>query len=542
MTSLLPRPLASSAGEGSFVLDATTSIAAPEELVGVVARLQEWLRPATGLPLRESAEGDIRLSIDAELGPEGYHLVVAPEGVSLAGGDERGVLWGCQALRQLLPAAGFRRARVDGIDWTIDAIEIEDRPAFAWRGAMLDPVRHFLPKHDVLRFVDLMAGLRLNTLHFHLTDDQGWRIQIHAFPKLTELASWRTGSQVGAGEDAPDDGRPHGGFYTQDDLREIVAYAADRGITVVPEVETPGHAQAALAAYPELGVTGERTEVWTRWGVSENVFNAEDSTIDFFRTVLDEVMAIFPSRYIGVGGDECPKVQWQADPRTQELMLERGLATEEDLQAWFIRRLDDHVSAAGRRILGWDEILEGDLGLAASATVLSWRGMTGAITAARAGHDVVSCPDDHAYLDYRQSDDPDEPIPVAIPITVDDAYAFDPVPPELTSDEAAHILGGQANLWSEHLDSPRRLDYQAFPRLAAIAEALWSADAGTGRDAADFAARLDEHLERLDAIGVEYRHADGPRPWERIPGVAGRPATREEQTAWRDEITANIAR
>ncbi len=314
-----------------------------------------------------------------------------------------------------------------------------------------------------------------------------------------------------------------------------MAYAAERFITVVPEIETPGHVQAALAAYPELGVTGEQVQVWPRWGINKNVLNTEESTVTFFTNVLDEVLDLFPSTFIGVGGDECPRDQWVADPRTQERMEELDIAHEADVQTWFTRRLDDHLTKAGRRLFGWDEILEGDL--APGATVASWRGMAGAVAAAKRGHDVVACPDDRVYLDYRQSESLEEPIPVSIPLTVEDVYAFEPVPSELSPEEAKHILGGQANIWTEHMDSPRTVDYLAFPRLCAVAEALWGP---AERDFAEFSARLDQHLSRLDAVGVEYRHADGPKPWQKRPGIPGRPASREERAAHIAELVENI--
>jgi hexosaminidase len=393
-----------------------------------------------------------------------------------------------------------------------------------------------MPKHDVLRFIDLIAMHKLNVLHLHLTDDQGWRIEIKRYPRLATVGGWRRESQVGAGPEAGTDGRPHGGYYTQDDIREIVAYAAERFVTVVPEIESPGHVQAAIAAYPELGVTGEPLGVFTRWGINPNVLRVNDHTVEFFTNVLDEVMELFPSAYIGVGGDECPKQQWRDDPATQQRMRELGLTDEDQLQSWFITRLGDHLSARGRRLFGWDEILEG--GLAPGAVVASWRGLTGAITAARTGHDVVVCPDDGVYLDYRQSDADDEPIPVGLVLTVEDVYNFDPVPAELSAAEVGHVLGGQANIWTEHMDSPRTVDFFAFPRLCAVSEALWG---GPERDFADFSRRLELHLARLDAIGVEYHRADGPLPWQARPGVQGRPRTREERAAQIAEMTANIS-
>ena len=274
--------------------------------------------------------------------------------------------------------------------WVVPAVQIQDAPRFTWRGTMIDVARHFMPKHDVLRFIDLMAMHRLNVLHLHLTDDQGWRVEIRRYPRLTEAGAWRRESQIGAQHDAPGDGRPHGGYYTQDDIREIVAYASERFITVVPEIESPGHVQAALAAYPELGVSGETLEVWTRWGISANVLNMQESTVDFFTAVLDEVMELFPSPYIGVGGDECPKDQWRADPRTQQRMAELAVSNEDELQSWFIQRLDQHLTANGRRGFGWDEIREG--GAAPGAAAPPWRRRGGPTRQRRVSYDATSSP------------------------------------------------------------------------------------------------------------------------------------------------------
>ncbi|RKR75428.1 beta-N-acetylhexosaminidase [Frondihabitans australicus] len=542
--AVVPAPASIEAGVGAFVLDDQVRIVAADALAGTVAWLQSALRPATGLLLRAAgpewptAERAIVVGLAADLAPAAYRLEVTVDGIVMQGGDEAGLFAACQTLLQLLPPEVYRRAPIDGADWSVPSVSITDEPRFGWRGAMLDVARHFLPKHDVLRFIDLMAMHKLNTLHWHLSEDQGWRIEILRYPKLTEIGSWRRESQVGASPTSPGDGRPHGGFYTQADIREVVAYAAARRITVVPEIDVPGHSQAAIAAYPELGVGGAsvKREVHTRWGIIEDVLNMEESTVEFYCNVLDEVMSLFPSPFIGIGGDECPRDQWRDDPRTQELMRERGFTDEAELQTWFMARLDQHITGHGRRSFGWDEILEGEV--SSSTVVASWRGMTGAVAAARRGHDVVSCPDDQVYLDYRQSELPDEPIPVSIPLTLRDVYSFDPVPAELTQEESTRILGGQGNLWSEHMDSPRTLDYFAFPRLAALAEVLWS---GPGRDFDDFTARFEAHLARLDAIGVEYRHSDGPRPWQTRPGIVGRPATREERAAYFAELVEAIA-
>ncbi|MEV1039542.1 beta-N-acetylhexosaminidase [Streptomyces sp. NPDC050204] len=536
----LPRPTSVQTDNGEFVLDASTAITAAPELRSTARWLQSVLRPSTGLDLPflsdlHEARHTIDLRLGEGLGPEAYRLRVSSDGIVIEGGDRAGAFYGCQSLLQSLPAEVHRRYEVAGVRWAVPAVRIEDAPRFAWRGTMLDVARHFMPKHDVLRFLDLMAMHRLNTLHLHLTDDQGWRVEILRHPRLTEVGAWRRESPLGASPEAPGDGRPHGGFYTQDDIREIVGYAAQRHITVVPEVDIPGHSQAAIAAYPELGVGGEPAEVWTRWGVNPRVLNTEESTVAFFRDVLDEIMDLFPGPVVGVGGDECPTTEWSEDARTQELMRERGLRHENELRSWFVRQLGSHVTSRGRRLLGWDDLLEDEV--PAGTVVASWRGMTGAVTAARRGLYVIACPDDQVYLDYRQSERSDEPIPVAVPVTVETAYGFDPVPPELTDAEREHVLGGQANIWTEHMDSPRTVDYFAFPRLCAVAEALWS----TGeRRYEEFHGRLGHHLARLDAVGVEYRRETGPLPWQTRPGIVGRPSTLAEREAFIDLLVADI--
>jgi len=539
---LLPRPTTYRADDGDFPLTASTVIRVGDPaLAGTAHWLQSVLRPPTGLPLPTSETADakgpaIALELGADLSPEAYELTVTPSGVRITGGDAAGAFYGCQALLQLLPPSVYRLALVRDEHWAVPAVEIADAPRFRWRGTMLDVSRHFLPKREVLRFLDLMAVHRLNTLHLHLTDDQGWRVEILRYPRLTSAGSWRHESQVGAKRGADTDGRPHGGYYTQADIREIVAYAAARHIAVVPEIDLPGHSQAAISAYPELGIKpDERLEVWTRWGINHNVLNGEQSTVDFYKGVLDELLDLFPSELIGLGGDECPKDEWEADARTQQLIRERGLGNEKGLQAWIIGELSKHVAEHGRRVYGWDEMLEGPL--PQGTVIASWRGMIGAVTAVKRGFEVVACPDHTVYLDYRQSEGPDEPIPVSIPLTVEDTYAFEPVPEGITEDQATLVLGGQANVWTEHIDSPRMLDFYVFPRLCAIAEALWTTDE---RDFAEFQGRLDEHLARLDALGVEYRHEHGPLPWQTRPGVPGRPSTRAEKAAHTAKMTADI--
>ncbi|MFI6322368.1 beta-N-acetylhexosaminidase [Nonomuraea sp. NPDC050556] len=513
----LPRPARLTTEPGDpFVPSAGTPITAPPSLGKAAAWLRGVLMPV--LPPGSSA-GAIAFSHDPGLGPEAYRLAVRAEGVRIEAGDAAGAFYGAQTLRQLLPPAAFRSGSIGETGWAVAPVTIEDRPRYGWRGCLIDVARHYLPKPDLLRYVDLLAAHKLNVLHLHLTDDQGWRMEVKGYPKLTEIGSWRTESPLGSRQHGVFDGRPHGGFYTQDDLREIVAYAADRFVTVVPEIELPGHSQAAIAAYPELGNLDTPLDVATRWGISPNVLNVEDTTLDFYRAVLDQVMEIFPSEYVCVGGDECPKDQWRDSPAAQRRMRELGLRDEDELQSWFVGRFADHLAARGRRLLGWDEILEG--GAPPGATVACWRGQNAVSAAIRAGHDVVICPFTELYLDFRQSDHPGEPVPIGSVISLRDVYAFEPVPGE-------HVLGAQANLWTEHIDSPRALDYMAFPRLSAFAEVVWSP---AGGDFDDFRERLHHHERRLAALGVEYRKETGPEPWQTRPDVRGWPRERAETEA-----------
>ncbi|GHD46555.1 beta-N-acetylhexosaminidase [Streptomyces galbus] len=537
-TSLLPAPRAveGPTRRGLELDDSTTLWAAPG-----TESTERWLRAtlgaALGLPLRPGAPDapdGIRLVLDQTLGAEAYRLDVTAEGgAQIRGGDPAGVFWGAQTLRQLLGPDAFRRAPVrHGNRHGLPHLRVEDAPRFPWRGLLLDVARHFMPKDGVLRQLDLMAAHKLNVLHLHLTDDQGWRVEIRRHPRLTEVGSWRSRTKLGHRASPLWDERPHGGFYTQDDLREIVAYAAERHITVVPEIDVPGHSQAAIAAYPELGNTDvvdtTALSVWDTWGVNPNVLAPTDTTLRFFEGVFEEILELFPadaarfSAFVHIGGDECPKDQWRASPAAQARIADLGLADEDALQSWFVRHFDSWLAARGRRLIGWDEILEG--GLAPGAAVSSWRGYAGGIAAARAGHDVVMCPEQQVYLDHRQAPGEDEPVPIGYVRTLEDVYRFEPVPPDLTADQARHVLGTQANVWTEVMEDQGRVDYQEFPRLAAFAEVAWSdLPASPERDFADFERRMTAHYARLDALGVAYRPPAGPLPWQRRPGISGRP-------------------
>ncbi|MBT2450686.1 beta-N-acetylhexosaminidase [Streptomyces sp. ISL-43] len=492
-----------------------------------------WALPA---PVRGEAYGErpvirlaLRPGIARDTGAESYELHVAPGLVLLEGADAAGLFYAAQTLRQLLGAHAYRRAPLPGAVWRLPYGDIADGPRFGWRGMMLDVARHFTPKDGVLRHIDLLAAHKLNVLHLHLTDDQGWRVEIRRYPKLTEVGAWRARSRWGHRASPLWNETPHGGFYTRDDIREIVAYAAERHVRVVPEIDVPGHSQAAIAAYPELGNTDvvdtAALEVWDDWGINENVLAPTEAVLRFYEGVFEELLELFPvevSPFVHVGGDECPKGQWRASAVARERIRELGVDGEDGLQSWFIRHFDGWLAERGRRLIGWDEILEG--GLAPGAAVSSWRGYAGGIAAAEAGHDVVMCPEQQVYLDHRQADGGDEPMPIGFVRTLEDVYRFEPVPPKLSPEAAAQVLGAQANVWTEVMENQSRVDYQVFPRLAAFAEVVWSKlPEPELRDYADFEARMAAHYRRLDALGVDYRPPGGPLPWQRRPGVLGRP-------------------
>jgi hexosaminidase len=433
------------------------------------------------------------------LGAEGYRLIATPAGVRIEAAAEPGLFYGLQTLRQLLHAAEA------GV---VPAVRIEDAPRFRYRGMHLDVGRHLFPVEFIKRYIDLMARYKFNTFHWHLTEDQGWRLEIKRFPLLTEIGSCRRETILGRNFDPyVGDGIPYCGFYLQDEVRDIVAYAARRHVTIVPEIEMPGHSKAALAAYPELACTPGPFEVSTIWGIDEDIYCPRKQTFRFLEGVLTEVIALFPGSYIHIGGDEAPKTRWRASPEVQAIIRREGLKDESELQSWFIRRIEQFLSSHNRRLIGWDEILEG--GLPAEATVMSWRGVSGGIEAARQGHDVIMTPTSHAYFDYAQGNPAFEPFSIGGNLSLERVYAFEPVPPELTRAEAAHVIGAQGNVWTEYLATPEQVEFMVFPRLLAMAEVTWSPQAA--RDWAGFAGRLPGALHALDRLGVNYRvpHVEG---------------------------------
>jgi hexosaminidase len=536
--ALVPMPTRLTPSPGEFRLDAETRILVADKdsalLRPIASLLAVPLRAASRLPLpiETATTSDvpanaivIRLNSGPRAGTkdESYRLVVNERGATLSAASAAGVVDGIETLRQLLPASfesGVRATSPWSVStaqpialaattaparWTIPAVEIEDAPRFRYRGILLDVARYYFPPEFLKKLVDVMAMYKFNALQLHLTDDQGWRIEIKKYPKLTQIGAWRKETMVGQNA-VPyvGDGKPHGGFYTQDQIRDLVAYAAARHVTIVPEIEMPGHAGAALAAYPELSCTGGPFEVSTTWGVHEDIFCPSEQTFTFLEDVLTEVMQLFPSEYIHVGGDEVPKTRWKASPLAQEVIRREGLKNEEELQSYFIKRIERFLRAHGRKLIGWDEILEG--GIAPEATVMSWRGIQGGIAAAQQGHDVIMTPTDYAYLDQYQGDPKIEPLAIGGLLPLDSVYAWEPVPNALTADESAHVIGAQGNLWSEYVPNSTHAEYMLFPRMLAMAEVFWSPKQLRNWDG--FVARVPAQLARLDALGVDYRVPD----------------------------------
>lgn len=518
--ALIPQPTRLEWRTGSFALRADTPIVAHASLRAHAGQLADALRSATGLPLAVADSDGGRAAIVLELDPtleprlgkEGYFLSVTPDQVRLRAAGEAGLFYAGITLRQFLPARPAPGPSDAGDNanpgLSLPAVEIEDHPRFGWRGLLLDPARHFLPVEFVKRFIDLMALHKLNTLQLHLTDDQGWRLEIRRYPRLTSVGSVRPESPK-RGDRNAGDGTPYGPFfYTQAQVRELVAYAAARHVTLVPEIEMPGHFRAALAAYPEFSCTGGPFQVRTRWGVEPDILCAgNDRALEFVEAILTEVIELFPGTFIHTGGDEAPKDRWKDCPKCQAHIRALGLKDEAELQSHFTARLSRFLADRGRRLIGWDEILEG--GLAPGAAVMSWRGWEGGIAAANLGHDVVMSPTTHCYLDYAQAQGPGEPEAIGGFIPLEKVYAFDPIPRAVDGARARRILGAQGNIWGEYLFEPRDVEYFAFPRAIALAEILWTRPEPP--DYAGFLRRLAVHLERLDALHVNYRRLDPAR-------------------------------
>ena len=508
--ALIPWPASYRADSGWWTPGRSISIGGPGagiEATRLAALARDIAQESFGVPATKAAAGaradvTIRITPGPDSLRESYQLTVTPRGIAITARAGAGVFYALQTLRQLAQTPGSGAGR------GLPAVTIRDRPRFQWRGLHLDVARHLFPIDFVKRYIDLMARYKYNTFHWHLTDDQGWRIEIRGYPRLTSVGAWRRETIKEKNFDPyVGDSTPYGGFYTQAEIREVVRYAAERYVTIVPEIEMPGHAKAALAAYPDLACTPGPFEVGTVWGVEDDIYCPTDRTFHFLEAVLTQVMELFPGKYIHIGGDEVPKIRWKQSRFAQDLMHREGLHNEDELQSWFVRRTERFLSSHGRRLIGWDEILEG--GIAPEATVMSWRGTAGGITAAQAGHDVVMTPGSHVYFDHLQGPPAYEPLGIGGYTPLDKVYAFEPVPAELSATEARHVLGAQANMWTEYVTTPAHVEYMIYPRALALSEVLWSP--APARDWVSFVGRLPTVLHTLDGLRVNYR----------IPDVAG---------------------
>lgn len=540
MPSFVPQPVKAELLPNSFRLTARTALSFAPEDAGLASLIQREIAGFSGwnLPLKSGGSEGILLKRVKDLPVTGsYRLRVGQKTVVLEAGSGEGLLNAFQTFRQALPPQATASRPVKGVVWESPCLIVEDSPRFQWRGAMLDVARHYQPVSYIKRFIDLLSLHKLNVFHWHLTEDQGWRIEIKKWPKLTEVGAWRKETIIGRPrKDAKFDGIKHGGFYTHAEIKEVVAYAAERFITVVPEIEMPGHAQAAIAAYPQFGCSPVPLEVMTTWGVSDNVYNVKDETFAFLFDVLEEILPLFPSKFIHIGGDECPKTQWKADAHAQETMKKEGLKNEEELQSWFIRKIDKFLDSKGKRLLGWDEILEG--GLAEGATVMAWRSMDYGVEAAEHGSDVVMAPTAFTYLDYYQSRNQDaEPLAIGGYLPLKTVYSFEPVSPKIPVDKIHHVLGGQGQLWTEYMKDDRKIEYMAFPRLCALSEVVWSPT--SGRDWSSFRKRLGSHVLRLDQRQVNYRQLDEEDSSQLGKWQAGKVTGDFQDMTW--DITAGLA-
>lgn len=528
--NIIPRPQqVNVSNDAPFTLSAKTVISLgtnSQDMKRNANMLASYIEQATGIrPTvgKGKSGAAIILTIDKTIAnAEGYKLDADAKQIRIAGASAAGVFYGIQTLRKSLPLVNGKASKV-----SIPAVHIADAPRFAYRGTHLDVSRHFVTADSVRQFIDMLALHNINRFHWHLTDDQGWRIEIKKYPLLTQIGSKRAQTVIGHNS-GKYDGKPYSGFYTQKQIRDIVKYAADRYITIVPEIDLPGHMQAALAAYPDMGCTGGPYEVWQKWGVSDNVLCAgNDKTLTFIDNVLKEITQLFPSKYIHVGGDECPKTQWQKCPKCQarikalNLEAKDGHSAEERLQSYIITHASNYLKSLGRNTIGWDEILEG--GLAEGATVMSWRGESGGIAAAKQHHDVVMTPNSYLYFDYYQSlDKANEPLAIGGYLPLETVYSYEPMPKELTADEARHIIGVQANIWTEYMPTFKQMQYMALPRLAALSEVQWSQPAL--KDYTNFTNRLTKFTHLYDRLGYNYAkhlynvaiHVDSDNKWREI--------------------------
>ena len=511
--NIIPYPQKLIPRTGTFIFNKKTVILCPNkpEVLKLAQQFATQFALVTGIKLdiQYNSKTDAKNAIifqqttSSDFNTEAYDLQVSQQNIKLSAKASNGFFYGLQSLYQLLPTDIYGQKKSELKSWTVPCVLINDVPRFAYRGLHLDVCRHFFPVAFVKKYIDAMAIHKFNTFHWHLTDDQGWRIEIKKYPRLTEVGSKRSETLEGYYfERYPQqfDGKPYGGYYTQAEAREIVAYAKARFITVIPEIELPGHAQAAIAAYPYLSCTRDSTiKVATKWGVFTEVYCPREATFEFLENVLTEVMDIFPGKYIHIGGDECLKDRWKVCPDCQALIKRLNLKNEDALQSYFVERIEKFINAKGRQIIGWDEILDG--GLAPNATVMSWRGTQGGVAAAKSGHDVIMTPGSHCYFDQYQANPVNEPTTIGGLLYLKKVYEYEPIPTELTTNEAKHVLGAQANLWSEYLPSTKQAEYMAFPRVSAMSEVVWGSKENRNWDS--FRSRMLTDFERYSRLDIE---------------------------------------
>jgi len=500
---LIPLPEKLIIGNGNFEINESTVLFSHDEnALKDLNFLQSYIVDRYNITLKATIGSSQKRSVfvkrNSSMKPDEYTLYVDSMNIKIEGGTGAGVFYGIQTLIQLLPAGRTTKL-------SVAAVEISDQPRFSWRGMHLDVCRHFFTVKEVKKYLDYLAMYKMNVFHWHLTDDQGWRIEIKKYPKLTEIGGYRNGTLIGHYSETPEryDTIRYGGFYTQDEIKDVIEYAGTRHIQIVPEIEMPGHALAALAAYPMLACTPGPFEVGKSWGVFKDVFCPSELTFNFLQDVLAEVCELFPGKYIHIGGDECPKDRWKESSFCQELMKKEGLKDEHELQSYFVQRMGKFLQTKNKKLIGWDEILEG--GIAEDATIMSWRGYAGGVTAAKQKHDVVMTPTAYCYFDYYQSASPNEPLAIGGYLPLNMVYRFEPVADVLTADESKYILGTQGNIWTEYIDTWKKLEYMAMPRMAALAEVAWTKK--ELKDYDGFARRLSSHTKLLSFLNVNYSKA-----------------------------------
>jgi hexosaminidase len=510
--AVIPAPVSIKEMPGNFTFTKKSKIilsAVNDENKLAADFLAGLVKNPTGLVLpviqgNKAASGSVLMSIDTSVtNTEGYNLTVTPKRIVIKARTAVGLFYAVETIRQLLPPDVEKDSVVNNITLKVPSCEIADEPRFRYRGMHLDVGRHMFPVEYIKRYIDMIALHKMNTFHWHLTEDQGWRIEIKKYPKLTEVGAFREETVVGHAGKKPNvyDGKPYGGFYSQEEVKEIVAYAKSKFITVIPEIEMPGHSLAALASYPGLSCTGGPFKVGTKWGIIADVYCAgKEETFKFLEDVLIEVIDLFPGKYIHIGGDECPKTRWAKCPFCQKRIKDEGLKDEKELQSYFIKRIEKFLISKNKRLIGWDEILEG--GLAPEATVMAWRGVASGIEAAKQGHDVIMSPNKYVYLDYYQCEPEGQPLAIGGYLPLENVYSFDPQFAELSAEDQKHILGLQGNVWTEYLSTSQHMEYMAYPRMFAIAEVGWTQ--GSKKDFEDFLARFGVQRMRYDKIGINY--------------------------------------